>query len=675
MVFVGSSVNAVRSEKGRKVSDVIDILLFFDRFIANEGNRSLQAIERILSGKSGMVNKQNEDIFINRFAYLSSLGWNSQRIFDDLRTLLFGNSHGALHLDNLKGVDGEIGLRLGEGEYFGVINVGDTNELEKLCIENGLDISKKEFADSLFAKIDDKESPLNLLIGAKKFTEGWSSWRVSTMGLMNVGKKEGSQIIQLFGRGVRLKGKDFSLKRSRAYDQGIEARLQSVETLGIFGIKADYMRQFKAYLEEEGVPTDERVEFVLPVIRDTHYKKHRLKVLRLKKEKSFKKEVFLSLDYENEKRIFKKVVLNLYQQVEQMEKSNVKSQKIHFEEAKLTDEHIAFLDTDRIFFEIERYKSERNWSNLSIRAETIESLLRHHDWYTLHIPGVQLKLNGFDDIKRIEEIVIALLKLYTKAFYEYKKAEWESRFMEYVELDEKDANFIDNYRVSIEEKETDIIQRLRTLEQLLIEKDLDEAKFKNIARSDFRAVVFDRHLYNPLLHKGKGLITLSITPVELNDGEVAFVEDLKRFVLAEPDCLENTELFLLRNRSKVGVGFFEAGNFYPDFIMWLIRDSRQYIVFIDPKGLRNVDVQGGGKVNFYKEIKELEKRLGEDGVILESFIVSATSFNALSDVQSALGKEELEKKHVLFQKDDRQSYISRMFETICAEEPLTHDKK
>ncbi|WP_456323203.1 DEAD/DEAH box helicase family protein [Hydrogenimonas sp.] len=664
MVFVGSSVNAVRTENRRKVSDVIDILLFFDRFIANEGNRSLQAIERILSGESGMVNKKNEDIFINRFAYLSSLEWDAKRIFDDLRTLLFGNSHGTLHLDNLKGVGGEIGLRLGEGEYFGVINVGDTNDLEKLCIENGLDIAKKEFSDSLFANINQKESPINLLIGAKKFTEGWSSWRVSTMGLMNVGKKEGSQIIQLFGRGVRLKGKDFSLKRSRAYDQGIEARLQSVETLGIFGIKADYMRQFKAYLEEEGVPTGERVEFILPVIRDTRYKKHRLKVLRLKKEKSFKKEIFLSLNYKNEKRIFKKVVLNLYKQVEQMERSNVKAQKIHFEEAKLTDEHIAFLNTDRIFFEIERYKSERNWSNLSISKEAIESLLRHHDWYALQIPSAQLEINSFDDINRIKEIVIALLKLYTKAFYEHEKAEWESRFMEYAELDENDANFIDSYCVSVDDKETDIIQKLRTLEQLLIKKDLNEAKFKNIARSDFRAIVFDKHLYNPLLYKDRGLLTLSITPVELNDSEATFVEDLKRFVLAEPDYLKNTQLFLLRNRSKIGVGFFEAGNFYPDFIMWLIRDSKQYIVFIDPKGLRNVDVLGGGKVNFFKEIKELEKKLGEEDTILESFIVSTTSFNALSDIQSALSKEDLEKKHVLFQKDDKEIYVKKIFKTI-----------
>ena len=32
------------------------------------------------------------------------------------------------------------------------------------------------------------------------------------------------------------------------------------------------MKEFKAYLKEEGVPTDERVEFVLPLIYDKNYK-------------------------------------------------------------------------------------------------------------------------------------------------------------------------------------------------------------------------------------------------------------------------------------------------------------------------------------------------------------------------------------------------------------------
>ena len=88
------------------------------------------------------------------------------------------------------------------------------------------------------------------------------------MGLMNIGRSEGSEIIQLFGRGVRLKGKDFCLKRSRRIE-GIRApkEMERLETLNVFGIRADYMRQFKEYLEEEGLPANEdRIDFVLPVI-------------------------------------------------------------------------------------------------------------------------------------------------------------------------------------------------------------------------------------------------------------------------------------------------------------------------------------------------------------------------------------------------------------------------
>jgi len=46
-----------------------------------------------------------------------------------------------------------------------------------------------------------------------------------------------------------------------------------------------------------------------------------------------------------------------------------------------------------------------------------------------------------------------------------------------------------------------------------------------------------------------------------------------------------------------------------------------------------VDVVNGEKVNFYETIKELEVKLGDSNIVLNSFIVSTTSFNALSDVQ------------------------------------------
>src|SRR3546814_20093184 len=99
------------------------------------------------------------------------------------------------------------------------------------------DSERDDFGGALFGKLNNKDSRLNVLIGSRKFTEGWSSWRVSTMGLLNMGQGEGSQIIQLFGRGVRLKGKGFSLKRTLPPDTPKGVHLAKLEAPNIFGLR------------------------------------------------------------------------------------------------------------------------------------------------------------------------------------------------------------------------------------------------------------------------------------------------------------------------------------------------------------------------------------------------------------------------------------------------------
>jgi len=52
--------------------------------------------------------------------------------------------------------------------------------------------------------------------------------------LMNIGKSEGAQIIQLFGRGVRLKGLGFCLKRSsKISGNKAPAHITTLETLNV----------------------------------------------------------------------------------------------------------------------------------------------------------------------------------------------------------------------------------------------------------------------------------------------------------------------------------------------------------------------------------------------------------------------------------------------------------
>jgi hypothetical protein len=666
MVFVGSSVNAVRKSSGKDVSDVVDVLLFINEFIKNR-TETIATIDRIMKLDSGLQASKGVDLFENKFTFLEQLKLQATEIFDDMLNIIFNASSGLLHIENLKGVDGEIALRIGENEYFGVINVGDSDKLVKICEANGMNIASRDFSSSLFQTINETASNLHMLIGSKKFSEGWSSWRVSTMGLMNIGKKEGSQIIQLFGRGVRLKGYEFCLKRSRAITgRELERKYQSIETLNIFGLKADYMKAFKDYLKDEGVPTDERVEFVLPVLYNKTYKSKKLKVLDLKEGKDFKREVKLDLEYVSTSAIHRKVILSLYKQVDILESESRSGRKLELNSEILQKEHLSFVNIDNLFFTLQQFKNEKNWSNLNISKSNIEKLIAKQDWYKLFIPSDELKVSSFKNLTNFEIIITTLLKKYMKSFYEYKKSEWESQFLEFRELDEEkdSANLINEYIITVEDKETELIEKLNSLKSMLESGAIDDAELHRLSNKGFKAFSFDRHLYNPLLFKDKYHTALQIKPVELNEGESDFVEDLDAYLKRNKEDYEDTEIFLLRNQSKTGIGLFTEGNFYPDFIMWIKKDTKQYISFIDPKGLVNLNTKDDPKINLSSKIKEIEIKLGDKNTILNSFIVSITPYGVIKWVQDTLEKHELEDKNVLFQKDDKNGYIGKMFDKI-----------
>jgi hypothetical protein len=447
-VFVGGSVNAVRSQRGRKVSDVVDILLTLNDFVIDSRN-SVKLLERLLSGKPGLLDQKGNELFATAYSYLYTQKKSADEVFEDILNVLFNSStQAALHVENLKGTDGEIALRVGDNEPFGLINVGDTSKLCKLCEENGLIVDEKEFSGSLFQDLNENDSTVNVLIGSKKFTEGWNSWRVSTMGLMNIGRKEGSEIIQLFGRGVRLKGHSFSLKRSNAID-GIRRpdNIGLLETLNIFGIRADYMRQFKEYLEEEGLPSNEdRIEIVLPVIKDLQGKK--LKTIRIQEGKDYKRNgPKPTLESPAEHLLRHKVTVNWYPKIQsQQSKGVTRTDDTGVkQEGKFEEKHIAFMNIDSIWFELQHFKNERSWHNLNLPRERIESLLLNKNWYTLFISPEEMEFTSFSQVRRWEEVAVALLKKYIDRYYKFCKQEWEADYLEYQELDDGDPNFIEEY--------------------------------------------------------------------------------------------------------------------------------------------------------------------------------------------------------------------------------------
>ena len=666
-IFVGGSVTKAPSK--RDVSDVVDILLFLARFVRNRAESS-QYLDQLLIGRSGLHDLLGNELFAGAFTYLGQKNLTGEQAFDNILRVLFNaTAPAALHVRQLKSggeAEGEVALHIGEDNPpFGIINVGDPSGLCKLCEEHPSDmlVSDSEFAQSLFRSVNDADSEINILIGSRKFSEGWSSWRVSTMGLMNIGKKEGSQIIQLFGRGVRLKGLDFSLKRSHRI-VGIQAPrdIERLETLNVFGIHADYMKQFKEYLEDEGLPTNEnRIEFVLPVVNNLGQKQ--LKTIKLKEGIDFKRQAPKpTLGLPDEKMRKDRIVVDWYPKIQALAslRGQPSPQAGTLDEGHFTEEHLAFMDIDEIYFELERFKNERAWWNLNLSKYEVQRLLSDSSWYALYIPHEELEFRSFERVRRWQEIAVTLLCKLCDRFYKIRKADFEKDHLAYRDLAEEDGNFIDNYLVLIDQSRKDIVAKLEEIKKLIETGQLRNVEFQGIT-----TIMLGQHLYQPLVYVNTDVV--EVKPVPLNEGERDFVLDLQRFCDEKKDFFKGKELYLLRNMSRGrGIGFFEAGNFYPDFIIWILSGGRQYVSFIDPKGLRNLKGADDPKIEFFRSIKDLEKDLQSQDptVILNSFIISVTPYKDISWWHGHMSKKKIEEKNVFFRIEEKETYVEKLMNKI-----------
>jgi hypothetical protein len=674
-VFVGNTVSG-------EDSDILNVLRFFAGFLNDEAKAKLW-LKDLLANTARLLDGKGRNIFHDRFTPLMAFGVDD--VYSGILKLLFNaDAKQRLKVVNLKNSKGELVLRVGESEPFGLINIGDDagffKEAEKPENLVLFDTESDDFGGSVFGMLNNKDSQLHVLIGSRKFTEGWSSWRVSTMGLLNMGKGEGSQIIQLFGRGVRLKGRDYSLKRSTPAQRPKGVYLERLETLNIFGVNAGYMAAFKEYLKEEGItPTDEIIE--LDFETRPNLPKSKLKTLSLmdgykdNQINGFKRTVYPWL-YEVPAEFVGKIkqahiTLDLYPKLEalasQDKDGSVPEGNIRHM-GKIASETMALFDFDLIYLAVQEFKQLRSWSNLRLdRARLMDFCLNHHDWYTLFIPKSELSIRGFVDILKQEEILIRLLQDYTDRFYKSLKSAYEGQFYDIVTVKEDDDALLKVYQFEIENTEDGEAyeKKLKQLQELVRDGKLGEASQWNAGQ--MVAICFDSHLYYPLFAI-EGNVPLKMRPLAFDaPSEIQFVRDLEAFYQSPlgKQVIGKRSLYLLRNadtKSK-GLGFALAGNFYPDFLLWLIDDDtgQQWLSFIDPKGIRQMNLNDP-KLGLYKEVKVLEAKLKDPKLILNAFIVSGTPFANLLNV--TVEKSELEQRNVLFMEDGGTAYLKKLFASM-----------
>jgi len=679
-IFIGSKVSGKTTR-----SDIITIIDFFNYLFTTEKEEIINKIQDILNGESGIKTPQGEPLFKKEnperhFPYLRE-NESAEQVYKGIFETIFNvnpDSTGTkLHFVDLRESDGEIGLKASSGaEFFGVINISNNlkNQVKKEVENNYKEIliDEDRTQKSLFDIINQK-TDINILIGAKKFIEGWNSWRVSNMCLLNVGTSEGPQIIQLFGRGVRLKGKNNSLKRTSPGDNPPQF-LPLLETLNVYGIKANYMLTFKEIIEKEDVPTH-TTEFETKIIEPFP---EDLLVLKISKDWDFYQEVF-HLEISDNIRL-RLDLRPMGIEIDSQSPGLTQKESIIYDQ-KIKPEHIQILDWDEIYLDILTYKKLKEYYNLSIKKETLFELMKNPDNYTLLCNEEEVTLTEYSDIKKIKKLVLLLLKKYIDLFYRRKRNASEKENIQLVPIQQEDPNIEKKYLLQIKTHNKNIINYIEKLleteqiykssKQIRLPGDLRTYIMKNPVK--IRNAYYKNHLYQPLLINRNKDITL--IPSGLNEGEEKFVDDLTKYLDQNP--INDREIYLLRNSTKSkGIGFYAEHSFYPDFIMWIKTKNEQKILFIDPKGLTHIEFdeeKDEQKLSLHKHLKnEIQPKLKNDKVTLDAYTISVTEWTTVKDLSGLnLSIPEFAKeRHILFQYKDRikdrrtinDSYVDTLFD-------------
>ena len=679
-VFVGGSVNAVYKRKGRDTSDVLAVQLFLHRVLSKPG-WARDAIGRLLRGESGLYAVWNVDLFAERFGDLAKLGDTPEQIYADmLHTVFHADGPGGLRLCDIRGAPGELGLKaFGSDHYFGLTYIGDTARFKKLARKAaaGIIMEADAVGGSMFDRVNEADATVNVLIGAKKFVEGWNSWRVSNMGLMNVGRAEGSEIIQLFGRGVRLKGKGMSLKRSSCLEGRHPKNIGRLETLNIFAVRADYMQKFRQYLEREGLEAQDPVTLEVPVRANEEFLGRGLVVPALPDGSDFEADANFALD--------PATVVPV--RIDRVTRASSWESGIGGQEAtegsagheRLAGElPLGLVDWEEAYLDLMEYRRLKGMRPMAVpQAAALRSLVEDAPVTVLADEHV-FAPRHWQDREDVQTIVHTVLRRSADRCWHSERQRWEGERMNYREIDDTDPNLLLNVDPAVATtpdsgQESHFVVSIPhadiSLREQINELIDQQAKLYGQDLGVLARIYFDRHLYQPLLIEGTNP-AVRVSPPPLNKSETRFVRDLRALWKDRGSKLHpDTELFLLRNQGRGrGVGFsLEGTGFYPDFILWMISGDRQRVVFVEPHGMLHAKAyEEDEKVRLHERLPGLAEGIARRSgvgstVSLDCYIVSATEYD---DLRLRYGdgswtRDDFAARHILFP-DVKREYLQTL---------------
>lgn len=467
---------------------------------------------------------------------------------------------------------------------FALIKIGDISGWlkEKLI---GYEIAERFEDESYFARMNEDDSDITILMGSRTFYEGWDSNRPNVVCYINIGMGEDARkfILQSVGRGVRIE--PVRNKRRRLlplYNAGdvprdlfetLKQSAQPLETLFIFGTNRQALKTVIEGLEQERTATGERQLTLFEVNPETQGHLLLIPVYR-------RADTLLA-----ERRAIAKF------EVDPGEFAVLKQ----FVEA--TDDRVLLALADATPKQI---------------AVLRRSLTESESFY---------KVNGcrYGDPRQLLRRVLDYLSVMPEEVERLKELDDEIRHFKHITVALEDISDLQSKAERVKGYRDPSTEQQRLIEQLQRGEIAPEG-FKQAYDYTTRMVKEER-----FEHEGKSITLKHIAqhyylPIVLSEdervdyirhiiktpSEVRFIRDLERY-LDQPDnrFREFDWWFFSKldeSLDEVYIPYYEPktnrmARFKPDFIFWLQKGDRYFIVFVDPKGIEHTDYQG--KVDGY----------------------------------------------------------------------------
>lgn len=269
-------------------------------------------------------------------------------------------------------------------------------------------------------------------------------------------------------------------------------KVRLLETLCVFGVRSEYMDNFKGYLEAEGVPSSDSETLKIDVKQNFPRRSADLKCLSVQSSAADFRKSGIRVEFAIDPRA--KVTADWYAKFQSIESERQRAAESRKETHALSPEHLEFVDWDAVYFELQRQKAERAWTNFSIPPESVRPIFSEPSWYSLSIPGPFMEFR-YANVRIWNEMVVFLAKAYADALYNLRKGLFYRDRMSVVPLSEHGGNAVASYEVRVDPSEEAFLASVRSMAAAAAEGRLLDSEIPE----GLSSVHFDRHLYSPLL--------------------------------------------------------------------------------------------------------------------------------------------------------------------------------